>query len=96
MLTEFLGQSEPRSTEENLFLPDSCILWPEILYYFLHFAQGKTKAGEASDWPNGRTKPDSHSQASVLNLLPYLCAFPTTYYITLHADLKKFETWGLI
>ena len=49
MLTEFLGQSEPRSTEENLFLPDSCILWPEILYYFLHFAQGKTKAGEASD-----------------------------------------------
>ena len=65
MLTEFLGQSEPRSTEENLFLPDSCILWQEILYYFLHFAEGKTKAWEASDWPNGRTKPDSHTQASV-------------------------------
>ena len=34
--------------------------------------------------------------ASVLNLLPYLCMFPTAYYITLHANLKKFETWSLI
>lgn len=62
---DWILRSEPRSTEENLFLPDSCILWQEILYYFLHFAEGKTKAWEASDWPNGRTKPDSHTQASV-------------------------------
>ena len=81
MPTEFLGQPEPRSTEENVFLPDGCKLWQEILYYFFHFAQGKPKAWEARDWPNGRTKPDSHTQASMLNLLPYLCTFPPVYCI---------------
>ena len=93
MPTEFLGQPEPTITEENLFLPDSCKLWLEILYYFFHFAQGKTKAWEANDWPNGRTKPDSPTQASVLNLLPYLCTFPPVYYIK--SSCKSQQVWDL-